>query len=103
MFDPRLRRRTPERDAPLLLQNWEADISDVIVERCDRNEDPLGYQVVFCASEKMRAVAINNFVIGASHLVQRLASLKKAGYDAPMTQKAIAMLEKRLGTEYFHA
>lgn len=101
MFDPRIRRRLPEKQ--VVPQNWEADIHDVRLEKCDRSEDPLGYHVIFFTGEKLRAAAVKSYVIGASHLVQRLASLKKAGYDAPMTQKAIALLEARLGTEYFHA
>ena len=101
MFDPRVRRRSPEQDA--IPRNWEADIQDVELEPCDRTEDPLGYHVVYYTGERLRAAAVKNYVIGASNLVKRLASLKKAGYEAPMTQKAIAMLENRLGTEYFHA
>jgi hypothetical protein len=101
MFDPRVKRKPLESEA--VLRNWEADIQDVALEPCDRTEDPLGYHVVYHTGGKLRAATVKDYVIGASHLVKRLASLKKAGYDAPMTQKAIALLEKRLGTEYFHA
>lgn len=101
MFDPRVKRKAPEREAALQ-QNWEADIHTVELERCDRTEDPLGYKVVFYTGEQIRAAA-KTYVIGASHLVKRLASLRRAGYEAPMTQHAIKMLEKHLGTEYFTA
>jgi hypothetical protein len=101
MFDPHLRPKSVGGESTL--QNWEADIHDIEVLKCDKAEDPLGYHVVFYTGERLRAAAVKNYVIGASHLAQRLNNLRKAGFDAPMTQRAIAMLEKNLGSGFYHA
>lgn len=102
MFDPHVKRRINETIQ--FAKNWEADISDVMLVPCERDNDPLGYQAVFFTAEQKRnAASIRDFTVGASHLVPRLASLKKAGYDAPMTKKAITLLEEHLGTDFFNA
>ncbi len=79
-------------------RNWEANIHDVTIEQCAAGEDPLGYRAVFyleqyLAQENRR----KSFAVGASFLAQRKHNLRKAGYAAPMTKKAIDMLEERLG------
>lgn len=83
---------------PLFPRNWENNIRKVVVEPCDSQEDPLGYRAVFLLSqESARAQKKKSFVIGASFLAQREHNLVKAGYKAPMTQRAIALVENRIG------
>ena len=78
-------------------ENWESDIRDVTIESCDA--DPLGFMAVFTLSEASAKNGIS-FKIGASTLAQRAKSLSLAGYNAPMTKKAIAMLKSRMtGTD----
>lgn len=72
-------------------RNWEANIEDVSVQAC--SEDPLGYRAVY----SMRRTA-ETFVIGASLLAQRERNLTCAGYKLPMTERAIAAIERKLGT-----
>ncbi len=77
------------------LANWEEDISDVIVEQCDLQEDPFGYRVVYyrdCDEDEYNGDAVVAYVIGASLLPNRLRKLSKAGFDVPMTQKAMKMM-----------
>ncbi|MGB4106541.1 MAG: hypothetical protein WBK55_01940 [Alphaproteobacteria bacterium] len=74
-------------------ENWESDIREVTIESCDA--DPLGFMAVFTLSEASAKNGIS-FKIGASTLAQRARSLSLAGYKAPMTKKAIAMLESRM-------
>ncbi|MCE7886881.1 MAG: hypothetical protein DYH13_05165 [Alphaproteobacteria bacterium PRO2] len=74
-------------------ENWESDIREVTIESCDA--DPLGFMAVFTLSEASAKNGIS-FKIGASTLAQRAKSLSLAGYSAPMTKKAIAMLESRM-------
>ena len=80
-------------------KNWEQNVTDVKLETCPLDEDPLGYRAIFVADEKaaghgaVKAV----FCVGASFLAQRGKSLTKAGFQAPMTLKAIALVENRLG------
>jgi len=81
-----------------LFRNWEANIEAVRIERCGPEEDPLGYRAVFflekhAAQENRR----KTFAVGASFLGQREKNLEKAGYAAPMTGRAIALIEKELG------
>ncbi|MEM7679516.1 MAG: hypothetical protein AAF182_00730 [Pseudomonadota bacterium] len=83
---------------PHFLKNWEVDIGGVKVESCTEDEDPLGYRAVFFfARESARALKNKSFVIGASFLAQRAENLRQAGYEAPMTQKAIDHIEKSTG------
>lgn len=76
-------------------ENWESDIRDVTIETSDA--DPLGYHAVFHLSEASLQKPVT-FKVGASLLGQRAKSLALAGYKAPMTKKAITLLEMRLGT-----
>ncbi len=80
------------------LINWEENIKDVALEPCDAKEDPFGYLVVFyndCgdASDSGEDMSVS-YVIGASLLRSRLRKLNRAGFAAPMTQKAIKMIEQ---------
>ena len=70
--------------------NWEADIHDILVEVCDHNEDPSGFRVVFYHS-----VEEDGYRIGASYLKNRLLKLTRAGLDAPMTKKAIGIVDQK--------
>jgi hypothetical protein len=83
---------------PLSAKNWEADIKHVELEACDTDVDPLGYRAVFMLTpESASAENRKSFTIGASFLPKREHNLQKAGFSAPMTQKAIALIENRLG------
>lgn len=83
---------------PLFLRNWETDIGAVKVESCRSEEDPLGFKAVFYfTKESARAEKNKSFVVGASFLAQRAHNLQKAGYEAPMTQKAIKHIEDEIG------
>ncbi len=78
--------------------NWEEGILDVSIEPCDSQLDPLGFRAVFVlGEEKARLEKQKSFVIGASFLAKRELNLKKAGYQAPMTARAIALIESKLG------
>ncbi|MCC7305908.1 MAG: hypothetical protein IT558_06600 [Alphaproteobacteria bacterium] len=72
-------------------RNWESHIQNIQIEPCHTDEDPLGYRVAFYAD------GAKAFVIGASFLLQRVRKLTRAGYRAPMTQRAIALVEAQLG------
>lgn len=79
-------------------KNWEDEVSSVRVEACRCEEDPLGYRAVFlfdgeCAVPQ----GGNSFVVGASFLEQRQRNLRKSGYKTPMTHRAIALIENKLG------
>lgn len=84
-------------------KNWEKEISHVCVEACDCSEDPLGYRAAFFVDDAQRkaleeaAASEPAFTVGASFLVQRQENLVKSGYSAPMTEKAIALIERKLG------
>lgn len=80
-------------------KNWEADIHYVSVAPCDASEDPLCYKAVFHAEKTNRQNAGDSvFSVGASFLAQRETNLHNAGFQAPMTTKAIALIEEQLGT-----
>jgi hypothetical protein len=81
---------------PFSAKNWEADIHAVELEAsCD---DPLGYKAVFLLSrEAAKAEQRKSFIIGASFLAKRVNNLTRAGFQAPMTRKAISLVENRLG------
>lgn len=70
--------------------NWEFDICDISIENCEVDEDPLGYRVVF-----YRAPDAECYAIGASHLSARLKKLSRAGFDAPMTEKALNIIDRK--------
>lgn len=79
------------------VRNWEADIESVVVEECHEEEDPLGYRAVFYArGEAALKAAASGYVVGASLLKARLDNLRRAGFEAPMTSKAIRMVEKAM-------
>lgn len=91
-------KKTSEFSKPLFSKNWESDIQNVLVESCPLTEDPLGYKAVFyLAKESERAAKNKSFIIGASFLAQRAHNLVKAGYQAPMTEKAITLVEGQIG------
>lgn len=78
-------------------RNWEEGVREVTIESCDRADDPMGYRAVFyLRHESARAEARKSFVVGASFLEARKVQISKAGYDAPMTQKAIGMVQKKV-------
>jgi len=79
-------------------KNWEQDIHNVEIEVS--GDDPLGYKAVFFLSEETPKPI--SFSVGASTLVNRAKGLALAGYKAPMTQKAIALVESRLGGSIAH-
>lgn len=84
---------------PFFSKNWEQDIAQVSVEPCDQKEDPLGYRAIFFMSDAMkRKEPTETFVIGASYLAQRELNLSKAGYKAPMTHRAISLIEQKIGS-----
>ncbi len=68
--------------------NWEETIVEIALEPCDAKADPLGYHVIFYGKDMKVA-----YTIGASLLRNRLRKLNKAGFAAPMTEKAINMIE----------
>ncbi len=76
--------------------NWEAEIKHVRVEPCD--QDPTGYRVVFYQmSGRMldRSVSLSpSYEMGASFLENRLKKLSRAGFDAPMTRKALELVAR---------
>jgi hypothetical protein len=83
---------------PLASRNWETDIHKVLIEPCETGEDPLGYRAIFLlGQESARAENKKSFAVGASFLAQRGRHLEKAGYTAPMTRRAIAMIEDKIG------
>lgn len=83
-------------------ENWEDDIDSVSIEECRKQDDPLGYRVVFyCGCDITFRAAKKQYVIGASFLRQRFESLKRAGFDAPMTMRAIRLIEKKLSCTLF--
>ena len=88
-----VRRRLPSARKAVGAINWEYDISSITLEPCESVEDPLGYRVLFHKDED--AGAKDTYSIGASHLDSRLNKLERAGFYAPMTQKAIDMLGRR--------
>lgn len=70
----------------------------MVIEPCDAGEDALGYKAIFYLTfEAEQKVKKRSFEIGATYLVQRLHNLSKAGYCAPMTSKAIAAIEAKIG------
>jgi hypothetical protein len=89
--------RSPPK-VPVSHTNWEEGVLDVCIEPCDPKSDPLGFRAVFLLNEeKARLEKQKSFVIGASFLAKRELNLKKAGYQVPMTERAIALIESKLG------
>ncbi|MCB1783668.1 MAG: hypothetical protein KDI13_06690 [Alphaproteobacteria bacterium] len=95
MFDPGQKPR--EAYSAVSSRNWEADVDSVSLESCNEQEDPLGYRVVYYRrGESALMAAVRQYEVGASFLRTRLERLKQAGYDAPMTLRAIGMVEKHI-------
>ena len=86
--------------SPFFSKNWEEDIRQVSVEPCDLKEDPLGYVAVFFVSEGQEDFSgwKKTFSIGASYLARREHNLNRAGYEAPMTNRAINLIESKIGS-----
>lgn len=87
----------------LTAKNWESNINQVSVEPCDPQEDPMGYKAVFFVKEEGKPRAFDrfkteSFAIGASYLARRQHNLQKAGYSAPMTHRAIHLIEHKIGS-----
>jgi hypothetical protein len=83
-------------------KNWENGVSRVCVEACDCAEDPLGYRAVYYVEEAKREnvdKAGASFVVGASFLVKREHNLKRSGYNAPMTRRAISLIQNSTGLD----
>ena len=76
--------------------NWEADVQDVVVETCGEEEDPSGFRVIFYTNEvDLVHEDENSYSIGASYLQNRLKKLTRAGFDAPMTKKAMNIIDQK--------
>jgi hypothetical protein len=75
--------------------NWESDIREVQIEP-DTN-DPLGFRAVFYLNDATAKAQEVAFRIGASNLANRARSLAVVGFKAPMTRKAMALIESRTG------
>jgi hypothetical protein len=89
--------RTPTPQRPFS-KNWELNIQKVDIQSCAPQEDPLGLCAVFHLEPAAWTQGQEkSYSVGASLLVQRLRQLEKAGYKAPMTAQAIALVEARLG------
>ena len=96
MFDPHI--STPTRS--VFDGNWEKDVNKVELEACEFSEDPLGLRAVFyLGRERPLTQKTNYYKVGASHLRERLSGIRRSGYDAPMTCKAIEMIEERMERE----
>ena len=95
----RLFRRKRKLRHRFILKNWEEDIADIAGEPCDVKEDPLGYRAIFYLDRDEHAAEAKDgtFSIGASLLAKREENLFRAGYRAPMTLKAITMIEQLRG------
>lgn len=86
----------PLTRSSVAVANWEEDIDDVVLETCEQDEDPSGYRVVFYKDPmNMYATDEDSYSIGASYLKNRLDKLRRAGFDAPMTKKAINLIDKK--------
>jgi len=91
-------------DSISFVANWENDIKDVALEACTAEEDPSGYRVLYYKSsgQENEVRSDDSYRVGGSYLKNRLEKLRRAGYDAPMTKKAINMLDqKKLGRFMF--
>ncbi len=79
-----------------VVANWENDVNDVVLETCELDEDPSGYRVVYHKiPANVNKPEKDKFCIGASYLKNRLETLRCAGFEAPMTKKAINMLDNK--------
>ncbi len=92
MFDPRYSHSVRSSPFDIKRSNWECDICDVLVERCNISEDPSGFSVTYY---KNYFNDDHSFQIGASYLKDRLKKLSRAGFDAPMTKKALNIIDQK--------
>ena len=90
MFNPDRNYSMPKTDFQFRQANWEQDIHDVSVEACEKHEDPMGLRVIYHHQAEDDA-----YSIGASYLNDRLKKLRRAGFDAPMTKKAINIIDQK--------
>jgi len=97
MFDPKPKRCSSE--LPYFLSNWEQDVCDVALESCSADEDPLGVRVHFFTQDS-KAHLKPSYSVGGSMLEKRLHCLRKAGYDAPMTSRALDIINSSKYTDY---
>ena len=75
--------------------NWEKDVRSVVLEACDKGDDPTGLCVIFLVGdERPLSQRVNSYRVGASYLRKRLEGIRRAGFEAPMTVRAIEMVEK---------
>ena len=81
--------------------NWEKNVKKVKLEPCDADYDPLCMRVVFYkdSDREQEEKRVNRYVVGASYLRERLNGIRRAGYKAPMTEKAISMVEECLAAK----
>jgi len=94
-----MRRESKIFGNPFFSKNWEEDVQQVSVEPCDQKEDPLGYRAIFFVNgNTKRSGWEKTFSIGASYLARREHNLNRAGYKAPMTNRAISLIEGRIGS-----
>ncbi len=84
------------KDRISVVANWENDVRDVVLESCEPDEDPTGYRAVYHKVPANSSKAgRDKFSIGASYLKRRLETLSSAGFEAPMTRKAMNMLDQK--------
>lgn len=77
--------------------NWEKDVREVSIEPCDPRVDPMGFRAVFVVGEdKPLTQRFNTYTVGASYLRQRLDGIRRAGFEAPMTARALELVEESL-------
>lgn len=84
-------------DSRFRSENWEEDIDEVTLEECGMEDDPTGFRVKFHRQGMKDKFEDNfdTFYIGASFLDKRYKRIIESGYTAPMTEKALALLERR--------
>ena len=80
-----------------VVANWENDVIDVVLETCELDEDPSGYRAVYHKTVPANTNVLSSdwYCIGASYLKNRLEKLRCAGFEAPMTIKAINLLDQK--------
>ncbi len=95
MYDSNFLTKSEIKKRPLSALNWEEDIKAISIHKCRIEDDPMGFRVTFVRSgEENRRNRENQYSIGASYLKNRLKKLNKAGFNAPMTQKAINIIDQ---------
>ncbi|MFP4097610.1 MAG: hypothetical protein ACLFP8_05855 [Alphaproteobacteria bacterium] len=83
------------------MENWENDISGVVLEVCGKEEDPSGFRVIYLKGGmpgNNNTLDSESYCVGGSYLKHRLDRLRRAGFEAPMTKRAINLLNReRMG------